>query len=148
MSKIYLKYKERVIGGEPESDEQWCNYSDEYTNVTFLGFSFENTNGMTSTLWATSLDIPESVYKKAKNGAPLHLVVVRYTTGSTFGTSHGRWVIVHVTDDSRKARDISRVLNNSSGEEVPSHCNIDTYKFWEGYFERYETCEIHTVGLK
>lgn len=146
-NNIYIKYKEYTVGGEPESDDRWCSYSDEHTSVTFLGFSISNNNDFTKVGWDHAESIPASIYKKAAKGVPLHLVVVRYTTGNTFGTSYGRWKIIHITDDSRKAWDVQQILEKSQGEKVPAHCNIDTYKCWVGYFERYECCEIHTIGL-
>jgi len=66
-------------------------------------------------------------------------VVVRYTTGDTFGTSSGNWEKIGCYNNLKEAREVKKSIEDGTYEG---------YKCWDGYFEELEDIEINILELE
>jgi hypothetical protein len=157
-NQIYLVYRESHSGGEPENPEdRWTSHSPLYTEfypqALYLNLqSFQETINVS---WEPKLD--QKVW----------IVVVRYQSGNTFGTSHGNWTIVGAYLTSQDAEAIATIINKYPGkadysrfsekrnksdrelleEAIQPYVGEHFYPSWFGYFERYEGVEVHEILL-
>jgi len=118
--KVYLKYTEYSIDESNESD-----FSEEYTTLSVDGLYKEKP----SCGYYETFEIDDK-----KRGTKLYIVVVRYSTGSTFGQSNGCSYFEGIYNTAEEAGAISDSIykNKYLG-----------YRPWHGYFERLEDVEIH-----
>jgi hypothetical protein len=134
---IYIYYKEYTTGGgarEGEEDEEWPNLEDEYTE-----FSIDNISLIRfSDIWRKEEILLDW---EPKNGQTVYVLVVRYSSGNTFGNSFGNFHFVGVFKTEQEVLDHQKLINSS---------NYEGYKPWVGYFERLEHYEIYEgiVGEK
>ena len=137
--KLYLGYSTHSTGGEPESDEQWSSRSPQYINVTFNTLTRES-----GTFFGHDITVSDEVY----NADEVFLVIVRYQTGDTFGTSYGNWTVwaaVTSADEAEKiSDDITSGALEKAREKDPSKY---VYLPWVGYFESLEGVEIHSFRV-
>lgn len=70
----------------------------------------------------------------------LYVVVVRYSSGSTFGSTHGHWYIVGAYKGYKEAEavEVSISKNKYKGKR---------YKPWEGYFESLEGVTVERLDI-
>lgn len=129
--KLYLDYDERTWGGEALSDEDWPDYSDEHTEWTPKSIGLKQKSSYNTEVINTPFEV--------KEGDWVHLVWVRYETGSTFGRSLGRWYIIGVYQTADEANDIKESIDSDS---------YKGYKPWVGYFERFESCETQEFRVR
>lgn len=102
------------------------------------------------------LVVSEKVYESEE----AYLVVVRYTTGGTFGQSEGEYRFIGVFKTRKEATALSKEIQkayddykrNNSGKysfvpetENPNYKEI--YCSWHGYFEHLDRIEIHSLGI-
>ena len=128
--RIYVEYDETATGGEPESDEKWCQYSDTYKEVKFHRLHREQPKHR---FFYDSIELPN---EKMLSLEAMYLCVVRYSTGDTFSHTEGCWHIVGVAPTHK----IAEVMLKNALEG-------DGYKPWEGYFERFTDTEIHKLEV-
>lgn len=76
---------------------------------------------------------------KVKVGDEVHVVVVRYTTGGSFGRTMGAWYIEGVYKTAKKADKVEKAI--WSGK-------YKGHKPWVGYFEKLEYVQIETMMVE
>jgi hypothetical protein len=86
-----------------------------------------------------------------KDCTKLYLVVVRYTDGGTFGTTHGYHVVKGIFKDDDSAYDFKKQIEDG---KLPK----STYDFggrtqecmheWEGYFASLDSVEVHRLEVE
>ena len=156
--EIYLDYREESSGGEAKNPEdRWTSHEDRY--IEFYP----------QALYTQRQDFQETITVSWPpiDGDKVWMVVVRYQSGNTFGTSHGNWKIVGAFLDPEIARNISEIIAKYPGEnrwdsppakkglshqeslrqELLPYLGENFYIPWIGYFERYENVEIHEMTL-
>ena len=78
-------------------------------------------------------------------------VVVRYSTGDTFGTASGRGCCFAVFEDEQEALAIkARIECNvdyDSDEPRDSLEEFEEYKPWQGYFESVQSCHVVSMSV-
>ena len=130
---IWITYDEHCTGGdvvEGQEDEPYADREDEYIDWTLL---------------KASLLEPSSVYrepvevKSAKIVSPgdsMYILVVRYSSGDTFGHSCGHGYAEGAYENKDTAELIAAMIEANT---YPSK----GYLPWQGYFESLEGVEIH-----
>ncbi|MDE2095710.1 MAG: hypothetical protein KGL39_00505 [Patescibacteria group bacterium] len=102
MPVLYVDYCESYSGGEiraGQENKDWPDYEDEYIDFRITSCHLEKGN-------AEWLRQEENVAFKPEIGQKVYIVLVRYTTGSTFGTVYGAWFIAGVYDDENRAKEV------------------------------------------
>ena len=132
MKTLYITYDSYSTGGEAESDEKWCSFTPKQTTVNFR---FLHRDTPRERFFYDSFEVDDSLLEKNE----LFLAVVRYSTGDTFGSSHGMWHIHGAFADYETAL--------KELEEVTKPSPKGGYKPWEGYFESLEGIEVHCLKV-
>lgn len=91
--KLYLSYEEHKTGGEVcsgDEDSDWPSYEDENIEWKPTKLSLDNP-GFSETI---KVDKIQDIY---------YLVVVRYITGGTFGSTNGAWKIIKLCETHKEA---------------------------------------------
>jgi hypothetical protein len=133
--RIWIEYTTHEEGGDTiDPDDRWSNRTDHNIElqVKKLYKSEPKHLFFKDSIEVEDLSILEKQY--------VYLVVVRYQTGDTFGTSHGNFKFYSVrgTED--------EVIKDRADIEKPRGPN-DPYRAWDGYFERLENVEIELLPL-
>jgi hypothetical protein len=148
INTLYVNYNERRTGGEAQDKGPWASRSPEYIDLKVRH------------LYTQKDDYAEEVkaFFEPKHGEDGYLVTVRYQTGSTFGTTHGKFTFVACYDTYDMARDLAR--------EIQQHYDTgknrkESYSFtpktpydgslwcsWIGYFERLEDIEVDSYIIR
>lgn len=129
--KLYLAYDESESGGDVAPGQEgnnWPSYDDTHRSF------YPRALHLDSLSFCETIEVP---FDPAQYNY-LHLVVVRYTTGSTFGTIYGAWHVEGVYRDSEEAQEIVDSINKET---------YKGYKPWVGYFERLESVDIQTLQV-
>lgn len=141
MNQIYLTYKEDddhkiEQGPGGKWDYEWESHT-EFEILQALSKQYDEN-------WVETVDVDFD--PKEFKGQPVHIVVVRYSTGDTFGHGTGRWQIYGVFTDYKDA-----VVRKKLVQKYPQDINDQKlglpYAYWTGYFERFENCYIETRTL-
>lgn len=130
-SRVFIEYNEDKNGGElKEPDNQWSSRTETNIDVKFIRAHKEQPK---LRFFYDSVEVDERYLQLDA----LYLIVVRYSTGNTFGHTEGAWHIVNVAPTYKTAELIlEEALESKTG-----------YKPWEGYFERFTSSEIHKLDL-
>ena len=131
-NEIYLTYNEDRKGGQSLSDEPWSDREDEKIefSVEEVFASIDNLN------WVETIEVgfnPTDFIDK-----DIFVIVVRYSTGGTFGNTDGAW---HVEGAYTKIEEANKIVKSI---EDDTYCR---YKPWSGYFERLSDIEVHKITL-
>lgn len=126
MKEVCLLYEERSWGGDALSDEPYSSREDKHIEFTVTGLSPSSTGG----LYQETIEVEEVKF-------PLYVIVVRYSTGDSFGNTNGAWHVEGAYTDADKVQEIVDAINNDT---YKSKCG---YEVWKGYFERLENVEVH-----
>jgi len=129
-NNIFIEYKSRRTGGDPLSDERWSSREDEHTEVSWKLAHREHPGGFPETV-EVDFDLSDLEV--------VFWVVVRYTTGDTFGTSYGNWEKIGCYKSLKEAREVKQSIEDGS---------YKGYKCWDGYFEALEDIEINILELE
>ena len=166
--ELYLEYTENSWGGgvcAGQEDDDWPNYEDEHTDwkPTKLTTKKKQTYNVETIQVGKELDT-------------YYLVVVRYGSGNTFGSTSGNWCILELSESYERASRLkeyieyddkiymskesrfSKPIKDERKELFPDiygfFCGENPknkwdrpYKSWQGYFERLEEVEIHRMQL-
>lgn len=136
-TKLFYTYREEHIsGGEPLSDEEWCSYSDSHYSWRLQDVSVKAPK---STPYNGFVEVGKLIGDKwkaeeASVGDDVWVVVVQYSTGSTFGRSFGHGTVACICKNEDDAIDIKNAIN--SGWSGPGSVHFAT---WQGYFEDIES---------
>jgi len=132
--RVYIEYAEHRFGGEViDPEDQWSCREDASIEVNFIRLHKQPPEHR---FFYDSIVINNPDLLKLNE---LYLAVIRYSTGDTFGHTTGAWHIVGAAPTYKIAELMLNEALNSSKE--------NTYKPWEGYFERFENTEVHKLDL-
>ena len=129
-NEIFIEYSSHSTGGDPLSNERWSSRSDQHTEVRWRRACKEHPGGFPETIEVDFDPIEVDV---------VFFIVVRYTTGDTFGTSYGNWEDIGCYKSLKEAREVKKSIEDGSYEG---------YKCWEGYFESLEDVELNILELE
>lgn len=130
--RLYFTYDERSTGGEDiNPEEEWSDRTPTTIEVRFREFY---RTPPAHRFFYDSVEVDEDTF----NSDEAYLAVVRYSTGDTFGHTDGAWHIVGAANSVKKAEEMLQIALNSK----------DSYKPWEGYFERFERTEIERLIVR
>lgn len=135
---LYLQYKQ-------ETQFNRTDYSDQpYDFSWWSETSFEPLG-----LWTKPGDwyeeIAVDVPAESLIGKQVALVIVRYSTGDTFGSGTGSWCIAEVFTN--PCREEIKALEDQI-RDPKSKYNTQGYKPWTGYFERLESVETYYLVVQ
>jgi hypothetical protein len=135
--RLYIEYNRSEYGGEAiDPSDRWSNRTVTVITVDFIRLHREQPKNR---FFYDSIEVlNEDLIKLDK----LYLAVVRYSTGDTFGRTEGEWDIVGVAPTYKIAE---VMLEEAIKPAKPG--DYKNYKPWEGYFERLEDTEIHTMEV-
>lgn len=152
---IHVLYDEHETGGEPESDEPYCNRSDKNTTVHFRGALVVGTKGvnlyeMGYSSFSNAFPAPKAAFEPPRT--TVYAVVAYYSDGDTFGHSYGNLFIVDVYGNMDKAQAVAEQIRHDDrvekGKKNPSIFGESTrYVPWGGYFARLERVEVEVLHV-
>lgn len=132
MSEIYLTYVEDRSGGEPIHKGEW-DRTDEH--IKFYPKSLYAV--LDKEPWVETINVGFSVQDFV--GKLIDVVIVRYSSGDSFGTSCGNWHIIGAYPaESNKSKEIVKTIRKG---KYKGYCP------WKGYFEELESVDIETMTL-
>lgn len=146
--KIYLQYSSTSVGGEREDDSEWPTYSPVYKTFT------------PEHIYLTERSFQETIEIgwKPKTGNKVWILVVRYSTGDTFSSSHGNWKIIDGYKNQMDATRIGQIIRDNPTDQnvLQEKLKKDKlgenfkhfYAVWVGYFDRLEDVEIHEMTIE
>jgi len=140
--EVFLEYTEATAGGDPVEGDDWC-YKDQH--VDFRPIAIGITRSKHS--WRNETI---NVDFEPKLGQDVDLIVVRYRTGSTFGTIYGVWQMIGVYASHQKALEIRDGIyrHQSSPDELKKLLGKGFFPSWLGYFEEFNEVELHCMRLR
>jgi hypothetical protein len=133
--KIYLNYTEdHICTREPYEDDDW-DRGEFDISFYIRGISCKPCRKNYNDEIEVSFDPKDQIDNK------IHLVVVRYSDGDTFGCTTGYWKIVKafIHEDKQDAVDLSDSINNGK---------YKGYKEWDGYFASLQCADVETFELE
>jgi len=135
--EVYLTYDQNEGGGEALSDEQWSDRADGWK--TFDPKHLYAKVNKDKPYWVETIypDFDPIDYI----GKSVYVIVVRYSTGDTFGHSTGEWFVEGVYNDVDETKKVSDSINKGT-------YGSGKYQPWQGYFERLQDVEVHKFTLK
>jgi len=126
---LYVSYEEDRLGGKQVDKWEW---DPTYTNFRIIGVYSKNPHSC----YTEEIEVPFDIKKQEF----VYVVVVRYTTGSTFGESYGEGCIVGCYGTIQEA--------NSMKESIETgKYNGPKLTVWTRYFEKLESVGVHTYKI-
>ena len=133
---LYLEYKEHRTGGEPRDKRgEWTTYEPQYVEWYPVKCAKDKEN----VDWIK--EIVDVTFEPKVNDF-VYLVVVRYKTGNSFGTTCGEWKIIGFYQTSEEAVDVAKSIENGTFESTTISI------VWDGYFQSLETVDIFGMVVK
>lgn len=140
-AELYLDYVEHRAGGDicaGQEGHEWPDHDDEHMSFTPRAL-YRKREAVPDWLCET-IELPDGIDPTTT----AFIVVVRYATGNTFGRSYGHWAIDGIYADPVAAAELARKIT----ADEQSHGNLSHgYTPWSGYFDRYETVEVHALPV-
>ncbi len=138
---VYLIYDESTHGGgvcSGQENEEWPSLEDEYNEFHPKGLRLKAPE------WSETIEID---FDPAES-EHLYVVVVRYSSGSTFGNTHGHWHIEGAYKSYEKAEKIERSISKDDGC-YPSKKDYKNrgYMPWVGHFESLEGVTVERLNI-
>lgn len=140
--KIYITYEEYRTGGEPESNETYSQRSDTHINIRWKNAYIKERNSCYSETIEIDFN-PEDI-------GHIYIVVVRYQSGDSFGTSYGNWKIVGAYKNVKDAQEILDKINYDEEHKYDEDYKKEyekEFREWDGYFERFENAGIEVLHV-
>lgn len=148
-NSLIVTYEEHCEGGENEDSGEWSSRTPEDCSFYVTGAYLPDKNGLP--LYSENVEV-NFIPKKNQF---VYIVVVRYSTGDTFGHTSGKGLIEGAYQTPEEADAIKEAINKGyltdarskdySDYNALKKCTRDrgVYSFtWEGYFESLEDVEI------
>ena len=132
---LYLTYDESRSGGEVcegQENDPWPCYEDENIDFSLTRCNKESKNAA----WAKE---SIEVTFQPKVGSTVWVVVVRYSTGGTFGRTNGAWTILGIYEHLDEAKKVEASVHDNT---------YPGYKCWVGYFEHLERVEVESMTVE
>lgn len=135
--KVYLLYDEDTHGGgvcTGDENSDWPNYEDEHNTFTPKGLRLKTPD------WSETIEVDFD----PSGFDHLYIVVVRYSSGNTFGNTFGHWHIEGAYQTFEKAEKVETAIKKGTGKykEGEGH-----YHPWEGYFESLEGASVERMDI-
>lgn len=141
-NKVYLKYKSFSTGGGYLSDGPYAERDPDYASYEFISLSDKDCG-----IYGEPIDVDFELIPNMK----LYLLVVRYTTGDSFGTSYGNACFEGVYQTLDEVNVVADLINKDTSKYRKYIENKKRTEYvripWDGYFERLEDIEIHEFTL-
>jgi len=132
VAALNLFYRESRSGGEicaGQEDDPWPSHEDEVIDFELVACQKDVSEMPGLQREQVQIDF---------DACPMiHVVLVRYRTGGTFGSTTGAWHIVGVYDSEGSAESIRKTIEDGT---------YVGWEPWKGYFEKLESAEV--VSLK
>jgi hypothetical protein len=165
--ELILTYTESRYGGAPiDPDDRWTDHEDEqiewHPGQVFVDEPGKRAREKTKEWYVQCLTCDEPV----KPGDKIWVVVVRYTTGCTFGRTLGAWHIEATFKNENKALHVADLIKKDDERqrkwcwEHPSYkrkasdrppedkyVSPHGYKCWQGYFESLEDVQVESFTV-
>ena len=143
--KIIYLYEESSTGGEPTSNERWCDYTTQYIDANIISALKEGSKP-NSYLWGL-IDVPDAE-EEVKVGDTVYFLAIKYGSGGTFGNSVGNLFVPCAFLLKDKALQVKNNLDiyEKWNEKIAGY-NL-TYEPWIGYFESYEGCQVVEMEVR
>lgn len=144
--RVYLIYDEETHGGgvcRGDEDSDWPNHNDEYNTFTPKGLRLKPPE------WSETIEVDFDPTELDH----LYIVVVRYSSGSTFGRTHGHWHIEGAYKTYDEAEKIEMAISKGTGWYDPEKDYGDraypgrTGMPWVGYFESLEGATVERLDV-
>ena len=155
---LYVDYTTTATGGGAregeDSNNPFAEQEDAYIDFTIRGVHRSVPEGL-------FFFHKEEVLPEVATAKKVWIVVVRYTTGNTFGRTHGAWHIFSIRNDPRRAEGEKRMIEfDDKLDNMTEQWNygrlspltkkliakkkrlIEGHTPWRGYFERLERVEV------
>lgn len=143
MPKLYMYYEENQSGGgiqAGEEEESWPCYNPVYYTFTMHGISLNNN----LSYYKEEIDVDWDV----KDGEKVFVLIARYSSGGTFGSTHGHFSVqgIFQTEQEMLAKqailekDTNDYLDKGNKRKIP-------YYPWIGYFEHLEDFEQYETEV-
>ncbi len=164
--ELYLEYTENSYGGEICAGQENYAYPDhEDAHIDWKPTKLTTKKKQTYNVETIQVEKELDTY---------YLVVVRYSSGNTFGSTSGNWYILELSESYERASRLKEYIEyddkicmsnesrwNKSLKDEREELYPDiygffygekdnrsgTYKVWQGYFERLEDVEIHKMEV-
>jgi hypothetical protein len=160
--ELVLTYKEYKTGGEAiDPGDQWTDHEPEYIHWTAENVYVDEPGKKArekTKVWYTEVLKPNFEVKK---GDTLWLVIVRYTTGCTFGSTHGAWHIEGAFQHQGQAEKVKKAIlddwdayrnrsfkEKQKGTFKDKYVSPHGYKVWMGYFESLEEVDVQSFVVE
>ena len=136
--KVFITYDESSSGGEDlNPEEEWSSRADRIYDFRLVRASLERT---TKSWYSEEFEIDSEIRPQ-----DVFVVLVRYSSGDTFGSSYGHGHIEGVYFDKDKAMEVAETIEN--GTYNKKGFNKRGYTVWEGYFESLESAQCYVMRL-
>jgi len=84
---------------------------------------------------------------EAKPGDTVYAVIVRYSTGDTFGREDGQTVCLDVFLDKSRAEELAEAAQRADEFRMTVN-DVEYYVGWVGYFESLEDVSVETLVVR
>ena len=122
---IYIVYEEDRRGGEYLTSGEYSNRKDLCISVKWKNAYLKDT-----ALYQEEVKIDFDPNQKEH----VYSVVVRYSSGDTFGNSYGNWQMIGVYKSGDEAQNMIKMISEGRYKGP---------KLWDGYFEELEDIELN-----
>lgn len=129
---LYIEYTEYTTGGEVcegDEDSDWPNYDPKYTDFDISCVRLKKDSWFHEKV---ETDFDRNI------GDKVYILVGRYTTGCTFGSSHGCFSFEGVYKTLEDLERKKKELNKQYQQYLAKSLEYEDYKPWMGHFESLE----------
>lgn len=132
-SHVWFTYSEHRYGGEAiNPEDRWTDHTDEHIEFS-LTHCYDRSEKIKE--WIRE-QVDVSFEPKVEQ--EVYVVVVRYTTGGTFGRTLGAWYIEGVYEHQGQADKVVKAIEKDK---------YQGYKPWIGYFEHLESVDYERMTV-
>lgn len=133
LPRVYIEYTSDSSGGDSiDPSDRWSDRTDQHVTLEVKNLFKTEPQHL---FFKDSIEVDPKILEQTH----AFLVVVRYQTGDTFGTSHGNFHFHGIYATQEEAEEAAK--------ECRKPATAGTYRIWDGYFERLEDVEIHGMLL-
>lgn len=144
---LWLRYSEHENCIHDDFNSQdWSGYSEYEKEFTPLSLHRSEPKNKSYGDYPERLELDFNPARSKK----LWLVIVRYSDGGTFGTTHGYWKVKAICKDDKKAGEIAQQIRSGTFPKPTYQWHGKTHTGmheWEGYFSSLDDVEIHGMEI-
>lgn len=137
--KVYIEYRDYSTGGDAiEPEERWSSRTDTIHDYSLVRASVTKPE--------QSYYYEECELDCDERPKDVYVVLVKYSSGDTFGNSYGHGHIEGVYVSKTRAMDIAESIRNGTYKKDSKEKYV--YRPWEGYFEGLEEVGCFVMTLR